>query len=54
MFDANIYNKQEKTSIRTSSTAKKASPATMTNEMDDLSFIFGGILLLNINGLYLI
>ncbi|XVF39276.1 hypothetical protein PTKIN_Ptkin01aG0021800 [Pterospermum kingtungense] len=41
MFDANIHNKQQKTSARTSSTAKKASPATMTNEMDDLSFIFG-------------
>ncbi|XVF36974.1 hypothetical protein REPUB_Repub19eG0105000 [Reevesia pubescens] len=41
MFDANIHNRQQKTSAGASFTAKKASPATMTNGIDDLSFIFG-------------
>ncbi|XWS21671.1 hypothetical protein CRYUN_Cryun30bG0074500 [Craigia yunnanensis] len=40
MFDANIHNRQQKTSAGASSTAKKAS-ATVTNGIDDLSFIFG-------------
>ena len=46
MFDANIHNRQQKTSAGASSTAKKASSATMTSGIDDLSFIFGGTLLL--------
>ncbi|XWS25091.1 hypothetical protein CRYUN_Cryun27aG0041300 [Craigia yunnanensis] len=41
MFDANIPNRQQKTSAGASSTAKKASSATMTNGIDDFSFIFG-------------
>lgn len=44
MFDKNMHNRQQKTSAGESSTAKKASPVAMMNGMDDLSFIFGGIL----------
>ncbi|XP_022773291.1 auxilin-related protein 1-like isoform X1 [Durio zibethinus] len=40
MFDANIHNRQLKTSAGASSTAKKASSATMTKGIDDFSFIF--------------
>ena len=54
MFDANIPNRQQKKSAGASPTEKKASSATMTNGIDDFSFIFGGILLLKYwNGLFL-
>ncbi|KAK8305605.1 hypothetical protein V6Z11_D03G073100 [Gossypium hirsutum] len=41
IFDKNMHNRQQKTSAGAPSTAKKASPVTMMNGMDDLSFIFG-------------
>ncbi|XVF64499.1 hypothetical protein PTKIN_Ptkin09bG0174600 [Pterospermum kingtungense] len=41
-FDANTHNRQQKTSTEALSTAKKASSAATRNEIDDLSFIFGG------------
>ncbi|XP_022768121.1 auxilin-related protein 2 [Durio zibethinus] len=41
IFGANIHNRQQKTSAGPSSTGKKASSPSMTNGIDDLSFIFG-------------
>ncbi|KAE8729382.1 hypothetical protein F3Y22_tig00003721pilonHSYRG00460 [Hibiscus syriacus] len=41
MFEQNKHDIQKKTSAGASSTAKRASPVTMTSVMDDLSFIFG-------------
>ncbi|EOY16395.1 Chaperone DnaJ-domain superfamily protein, putative isoform 1 [Theobroma cacao] len=41
MFDAHTHQRQQKTSPGASSTAKKSSPATMMNGVDDLSSIFG-------------
>ncbi|XVE60284.1 hypothetical protein DITRI_Ditri05aG0116500 [Diplodiscus trichospermus] len=41
MFDANIHKRQQKASAGASSSVKKASSATMTNGIDDYSFIFG-------------
>ncbi|MBA0632106.1 hypothetical protein Godav_000911, partial [Gossypium davidsonii] len=41
IFDKYMHNRQQKTSAGAPSTAKKASPVTMMNGMDDLSFIFG-------------
>ncbi|XVE95537.1 hypothetical protein REPUB_Repub02eG0106200 [Reevesia pubescens] len=43
MFDANINNREQKTSAGSSCTAKKVSFAAMTNGIDDLSFIFGAV-----------
>ncbi|KAE8704390.1 hypothetical protein F3Y22_tig00110457pilonHSYRG00074 [Hibiscus syriacus] len=41
IFGANVPNIQQKTSGGDSSTAKKPSSATMSNGIDDISFIFG-------------